>query len=153
MLSHRYGALDVAGDLYRTILRENPKSFDANHLLGVVAFQQGQHAESLKWFQSALAVKDDVAELYANIGNSLKELGRCEEAERNYRKAIKLKPEFAEAHYNLGTMLHEGRLENLQSAEAHYRKALELNPELVLAHNNLGNLLNTRCQFEEALCH
>ena len=39
------------------------------------------------------------------MGNTLKELGRLEEAEASYRKAITLKPDFAEAYLNLCELL------------------------------------------------
>ena len=56
------------------------------------------------------------------LGITLKELGKFDEAEASNRQAIALKPDYAEARYNLGTTLREvGRLDD---AEASYRQAM-----------------------------
>ena len=47
-----------------------------------------------------------------NLGNTLAELGRLEDAATSYKRAIAIKPDFIEAHYNLSNTLKElGRLE------------------------------------------
>ena len=38
------------------------------------------------------------AEAHSNLGITLQELGRLDEAEASYTQAIALKPDFAEAH-------------------------------------------------------
>ena len=64
-------------------------------------------------------------ETHSNLGVTLKELGRLEEAEASLRQAIALKPDYAEAHSNLGITLHE--LGRLDEAEASYLQAIALN--------------------------
>jgi tetratricopeptide (TPR) repeat protein len=51
------------------------------------------------------------------VGNTLKELGRLDEAEANYSRAIALKPDYVEAHYNLGVLLFESRKYNLAAEQ------------------------------------
>ena len=55
----------------------------------------------------AIALKPDFAEAHSNLGNTLQELGRLDEAEASYNQAVALKPDFAEAYYNLGNILQE----------------------------------------------
>jgi tetratricopeptide (TPR) repeat protein len=50
----RSGQLQAAADLYRAILQVQPAHADANHNLGILALQAGQHAASLPFFKSAL---------------------------------------------------------------------------------------------------
>ena len=50
-------------------------------------------------------MKPDYAEAHNNLGNTLKELGRLDEAEASYTQAIALKPELAEARHNLVELL------------------------------------------------
>ena len=62
--------------------------------------------------QTALELKPDYPDAYNNLGISLKELGRFDEAEVYLRRAIELNPQFAEAYNNLGNALKElGRIE------------------------------------------
>lgn len=52
-------------------------------------------------------MKPDNPEIHSNLGNTLKELGRFEEAEASYRKSIALEPSYTETYYNLGILLTE----------------------------------------------
>ena len=57
------------------------------------------------------------AEAHYNMGNTLKQLGRFDEAEESYRQVIALKPGYAEAHGNLGVTLQElGRLDEAKAS-------------------------------------
>ena len=73
------------------------------------------------------------------MGNTLKELGRLDEAEASYNQAIAVKPDLAEAHNNLGNVFKE--LERLDEAIASYGQATALKPDYAVAHYNLGNAL------------
>ena len=93
-------------------------------------------------------MKPDFLEAHNNLGFTLKELGRLEEAAVIYKQAIILKPDFADAHNNLGNTLNQvGRLEE---AEACLRQAIILKPGFVEAHNNLGFTLKELGRLEEA---
>jgi tetratricopeptide (TPR) repeat protein len=87
-------------------------------------------------------------EAHSNLGNTLKELGRLDEAEASYNQAIALKPDYAEAHSNLGITLKE--LGRLDEAEASYNQAIALKPDYAEAHSNLGNTLKELGRLDEA---
>ena len=93
-------------------------------------------------------MKPDHAVAHSNLGITLQELGRLDEAEASYTQAITLKPDFAEAHSNLGNALKE--LERLDEAEASYRQAIALKADYAEAHNNLGITLQGLGKLEEA---
>ena len=57
--------------------------------------------------QSAVTLSPQDAEAHYNLGNTLKEQGRLDEAEASYGQAIALKLDYAEAHNNLGNTLKE----------------------------------------------
>ena len=85
---------------------------------------------------------------YFHSGNSLKGMGRLEEAEASYRQAIFIKSDYIEAHYNLGNTLQGmGRLEE---AEASYRQAISLKSDFFKSHLNLGSVLDKQGKLEEA---
>jgi tetratricopeptide (TPR) repeat protein len=52
-------------------------------------------------------LKPDYAEAHYNLGNTLQELGRLDEALASYTQAIALKPDFADAHLNLCELLEK----------------------------------------------
>jgi Flp pilus assembly protein TadD len=83
------------------------------------------------------------------LGNTLKELGRLDEALASYTQAITLKPDFAEAHSNLGGTLQE--LGRSDEALASCTQAIVLKPDFAEAHSNLGNTLKELGRFDEAL--
>jgi Flp pilus assembly protein TadD len=68
------------------------------------------------------------------LGVTLTNLKRYQEAVTEYRTAIRLKPTLASAHANLGaTLLLQG---DLDAAAEFLRDALRLDPHLDVAHSN-----------------
>ena len=51
--------------------------------------------------RDAIKIKDDFAEAYSNLGNTLFELRLFDEAQESLKKAVKIRPAH-DAHYNLG---------------------------------------------------
>ena len=91
-------------------------------------------------YRQAITLKPDYAEAHSNLGVTLKELGRLDEAEASCKRAIALNPDFAEAHSNLGVTLKE--LGRLDEAETSYRQAIALKPDFAEARDNLLFVLN-----------
>ena len=54
-----------------------------------------------------VSIAPEDAEGYFNLGNTLKDLDRFQEARQHYRAATLLKPDFAEALCNFGLMLQQ----------------------------------------------
>ena len=70
---------------------------------------------------------------------TLKQLGKLEEAIEAYKKAIALKPDYAKAYYNMGvTLKDQGKLD--EAIEAN-KKATTLKPDYAEAYYNMGVLL------------
>src|SRR5262245_10321237 len=88
------------------------------------------------------------AEGYNNLGNSLREKKRVNEAIAAYQKAIELNPKQAQPHYNLGIVRLEQK--RLGDAVACFRKAVELDPKFGEAHGALGQALMKQGMFVEA---
>jgi tetratricopeptide (TPR) repeat protein len=91
-----------------------------------------------------------------NLGNTLHNQGKLEEAIAAYRKAIEIDPNYAMAYNFLGSTLQsQGKLEEAITA---YRKAIEIDPKLANAYHNLANayynlgiILNNQGKLEEAI--
>ena len=84
-----------------------------------------------------------------NLGGTLDEQGRLEEAIALYRQALRILPTHAESHYGWGRDLDiAGRTEE---AIAHYREALRLKPGCVEARSDLGLALAEQGKTDEAV--
>jgi predicted TPR repeat methyltransferase len=145
---HQAGRLQQAEQIYRAILQTQPFHPEANHNLGVLARQAGQHAAGLPYLKAALAVNPGSGKYLMSYTDALRALGRIDEVAAAYRRALELKPDFAEAHNNLGNALQ--LLQQLDGAAASFRRALEIKPAYVDAHNNLGVVLQSLGQLDDA---
>ncbi|MEG3988905.1 tetratricopeptide repeat protein [Microcoleus sp. S28C3] len=85
---------------------------------------------------------------YHDLGNSLQESGRLDEAVSAYKKAIELNPNFSWSYHSLGDVLL--KLEKWEEAVAAYKKSVELNPDFSWSYHNLGDALLKLQQWEEA---
>ncbi|MEG4624609.1 tetratricopeptide repeat protein [Microcoleus sp. w1-18aA5] len=85
---------------------------------------------------------------YHNLGNSLQESGRFDEAVAAYKKAIELNPKFSWSYHSLGDVWL--KLAKWEEAVAAYKKAVELNPDFSWSYHNLGDALLKLRRWEEA---
>ena len=146
---HQAGRLQAAEQIYRQILAVDPEHVDALHLLGVIAFQMGQHEFAVEYTSRAIALNGTQSAFHSNLGNALQAQEKLEEAVASYRRALELKPDYVVAHYNLGTTFKaQGKLEEAIDS---FRRALELNPDYAVAYYNLGNAFKDQGKPEEAV--
>ena len=148
MNHYQNGRHGNAEKLALVITHDFPKHQFGWKILGLLFAQTEKLFEALDANQKSVQLDLQDAEAHSNLANSLRELGRLEEAEASYRKAIKLNPDFPEIHNNLGTMLRE--LNRLAEAEASCRQAIKLKPDFPEAHRNLGITLKALHKLEEA---
>jgi Flp pilus assembly protein TadD len=94
--------------------------------------------DDLSLFSHAVAVAEGSWKMHFNLGNTLRRLGRDDEAERQYRLAIAAWPAYPEARNNLGTLL-AGR-GGAAEAEDLFLSVVTLDPGHVSAWMNLGRL-------------
>ena len=73
---HQSGNLQQAETLYRQVLAEHPNHPDALHLLGVIAYQSGQHEQSAELIQRAIVFNPRTPEYHRNLGLTLAALRR-----------------------------------------------------------------------------
>lgn len=138
-----------AEDFASLLCKQFPNHPFSWKILGAIFGQTGRDAQALKANKRAvlLAPKDHTA--HNNLGNTLRGIGKLEDAELSYRNAIQIKPNFAEAHNNLGTALAEAG--KTEEAEVSYRKATKIKPDFAESYFNLGVMLFEANKLEEAL--
>ncbi|HEY2435054.1 MAG TPA: tetratricopeptide repeat protein [Vicinamibacterales bacterium] len=136
--------------LYAVTLQQNPGCWLCLENLGVAAQREvpPQRERAIESFRAALRINPTDAQLHNNLGTTLMELGRLDEAVAEQRQAIRFAPGYAEAYGNLGVALH--KLGRQDEAAAAYRTALEIKPGLTFARTNLTILLAQTGHGEEA---
>src|SRR5260370_1230573 len=89
------------------------------------------------------------AETLSNLGVTLAQQGKLDQAIPTLREAVRLKPDYAKAQHNLGVALaHQGRPDE---AVGCFRQALQCKQDYAEACYNLGNVLAELKQHDEAV--
>ncbi len=146
---HRAGQLRQAEQIYRQVLRADPRNADAWHLLGVVAAQVNQHEAAIEHIRRAIDLNPNATAFHANLGAAYQKLKRFDEAAACYRRALELNPNNAEAHNNLGVAFQSQG--DLLAAEACFRRALTHKADYAESLSNLGTVLQALGKPAEAL--
>lgn len=145
---HQAGQLAQAEQLYRQILRGNPRHPDALHLLGLIAHQAGEHEMAIAYMSQAIAIDGAQPFYHSNLGEAFRALGRTAEARVFYERALQLDPMFAAAHYNLGLLLEAG---SPAESQRHFERSIGLRRDFVPAYIKLGNVLRAQAKPAEAV--
>ena len=146
---HTAGRLPQAERIYRQVLQSERNHPVALHMLGVVALHAKKHGIAVDLIKKALTITPENADAHYNLGLTLSELGKLEEAVASYRKALAIRPDYAKAHNNLCNTLQA--LGKSEEAVASGHKALAIKPDYAEAHNNLGNALQDLGKLDEAV--
>ena len=111
--------------------------------------RNAQYAAAVHAFHESLARQPNNADVYYDLGITLRDKGEIDAAAAAYRKAIALNPQLWEAHNNLGMLLHD--LKSFDGAIAEYLEAKRLAPEESVVRNNLGNTYCDKGDYDAAI--
>jgi len=136
-------------ELLEIILKTQPKSFEVNHLIGVIYGLNKEHIKAKYFLENALKANSKDIWTYFNLANSHKELGEDTEALKRYSKAIQLKPDFVEALTNKSNILC--KLKKFEEALENAEKAIQLKPNLAEPWSSKGFILYGMRRYEEAI--
>ena len=143
------GRLMEAAAVCRQVLQAKPNLPEAEHLLGVIAHQNGSVGEAIEHVERATRLAPQVALFHANLGEMYRLAGRPRLAVAAARRAVEIEPTMAAAWSNLGVALYE--LKDYDEAARAHRQAIAASPDFAEAHSNLGNALHALRQFDEAI--
>jgi DNA-binding response OmpR family regulator len=110
-------------------------------------FREGKYAEAITWFDRAIESDPSMGFAWHDRGVCLRELGKDEEALKNFDKAVELLPNEEELLFSRAEMLRRigilrGQKNALEAAVKAYNKLLEINPNQAEAWNSLGSCMN-----------
>jgi tetratricopeptide (TPR) repeat protein len=109
------------------------------------------YSSALTIWQDTLEKRPNNARAHNDLGVTLAQLGKVNEAIGQYKEALLIKADYVDAHNNLGLALREE--DRLQEAVGQYQEALNINPNSAQAHNNLGLALVQLGRSQEAIGH
>ncbi len=132
------GQLVEAEQLLRQIVQVEPHHPHALHLLGIIAWQNGQQQQALELIHQAIASDNRVALFHVNLTEMYRQRGELSHAIEQGQIAIRLDPTHPTAYSNLAIALYDAKA--YQQAEAANQQALQLQPNLAQSLNNLGSI-------------
>lgn len=138
-----------AEKLYAQVCTAAPRSFDAWHLFGWLALQQGRPAEAAARLERAGVLNPKSALCALRLAHALKKLGRLPQARAAADRAAQLEPTSADAHFCAGDLA--AATEGFAAAVPHFRRVTELQPAAADGWANLGVALAQSGGAAEAL--
>jgi type II protein arginine methyltransferase len=133
---YRAGQIEAAVSAYRALLVLDPGNPEANHMIGVIAFQQGRNDIARDFIARATTAATGVTpEMYNNLGSVLIALTQNEDAIAAFEKAIAMRPDYPDALNNLGVVYRNTK--RIEKAIECLKRAVALNPNLTHAQANL----------------
>jgi predicted O-linked N-acetylglucosamine transferase (SPINDLY family) len=150
------GRLELAIEILRRILAQEPGHVQANEQLALAYYaqaeaccRQGRLDAAESRYRQALLHNPNLAEAHNDLATVLCEQGRLDTAAEHFRQAVRLRPDYADAHYNLG-LIHHAR-GDFAEAIACLRRTLGLQPGHVEAEHNLGAAWQALGHLDEAI--
>jgi DNA-binding response OmpR family regulator len=106
-------------------------------------YREGNYADAIQLFDQALEIDPSLAYAWHDRGICLRQLGRDEEALKNFDRAIALAPDDEELAFTRADLLRKiGILQEhhkvLEAAARAYNRVVEINPDHADAWNGLG---------------
>jgi protein O-GlcNAc transferase len=147
--SHQRGDFQAAARAYESILKLDPRNYDAAYMRAVALYQAGLLERAAEGFAAAARINPRKVEPHKDRGLVMMKLGRHEAALASFEAATRLMPDSPELLLNRGLAQRNCGL--AEQAVASYEAALRLRPGFAEAHNNLANSLSLLGRKEEAL--
>jgi Flp pilus assembly protein TadD len=157
------GEAEKARPLLELVIHQSPRDIFAIHALGRIARLEGKNEEAYRYLLKAAEAKPSIAIFQQELGITLVDLKRFQEALGPLSRAEKLGQEDPRLEHYLGTAL--ANVGRFKEAVDHYQKALKMKPDLLqarlslaFAYLNLGERanakreFNTLCQQRPSLC-
>jgi Flp pilus assembly protein TadD/peroxiredoxin len=135
-------ALPFPGKFYSGEIRRNYFTY------GVTFFEHGYLDQAMACFERVVAVDQNYADAYYNLGTLCLNKEMYAEARKNLEQAVRLNPKDPDAWNNLGLLAAEQ--EKYEEAIRYFREALRLEPGHILALQNLVRLYRWEGQLDEA---
>lgn len=134
-LAARTHRLELAVQLYRDILKREPRHVEALSNQGLALQKLQRHEEALTCLAQAVQLNPGHANAQLNLGLTYQSLGRLDEARAAYQRALAIEPGHLQALFNIAKMLQDAL--DFESASRVYQAVLDVDPRHADALANL----------------
>jgi tetratricopeptide (TPR) repeat protein len=115
---------------------------------GAEALQAGFLKDAVDWLQVAVAIDDELANAWVNLGVAYRRIGALDKAEMAYKKSLEADPRVYSAYQNLAALFRlQGREEEARGFETALDNSPNRNPYTYL---NLGDISLRNGQLADA---
>jgi tetratricopeptide (TPR) repeat protein len=150
MFEHK-GQYEQCEQILRKLSLERPTFPESFLKLAKIAFQERRFEEALAPFYASLKLYPENANAEANLGVTLANLGRLDDAIIHLSKAIQIDPENSAAHHSLASLLQkQGKPDQ---ALVHYNKAIGLGLQTAQIYSDLAGLWSAKGDLNKALSY
>jgi cytochrome c-type biogenesis protein CcmH/NrfG len=108
-------------------LAANPDGFEENVDMGNFLFDSGRFEQAITYYQKALSIRSDVADVIVDIGVSHFNIQQYEKARAYFEQALQVNPEHPNALYNLGVV--SAQTGNMSAMMDSWERLIEVAPE------------------------
>lgn len=128
LVTQRYGDLDAAAELYRTLITQNDSAALAyNNLAWIEVLQEGDLDDAHGWASKAVELAPEVPQFLDTLAWVERGLQNTSRAMYLLEKAAEIDPPQFSVHYHMGILAQE--LGDADLAIAQLQRALELDPQ------------------------
>ena len=136
---YHQGQLSDVVEKAKPLTIKYPNSIFVWNILGASQKGLGKSNDALKAFKK-ISLNPNNPDGFSNLGVTLQEQGKLDEAIEAFNKALSLKPDYAEVYYNMGIAFQEHG--KLQEAIEAYNNAIIIEPDCPdKAYFNMGIVL------------
>jgi tetratricopeptide (TPR) repeat protein len=135
-----------------------PTSAEAHFKLGAAWVRANLLTLAEAAFRKAIALDAQYVDAYINLGVTLYQMGRLDEALQEYDAALAIAPDDAALHHNRGAMYVQQALQSqppdrelLEKGLSAFQRALELDSQLPQAYFSMGVVYDIQGKRQEAL--
>ncbi|MGB4057320.1 MAG: tetratricopeptide repeat protein, partial [Alphaproteobacteria bacterium] len=115
-----------------------------------ILLKQKQYEDALRYFERALALKPDAANLHYDSGRALKSLNNLDAAKASFEQAFKYKPDNTDALLQIAQILRDEK--KIDDALAYFKRVIAIKPD-GHAEANIGQILHSKGLYNEAMIH
>lgn len=114
--------------MLNAIIKKSPKNAKAYHYLGIIATNNDDSTEAIKWYKKALKINPKSFETSFMLGAAYYKMGNRAEAEKAYKNALKIKDDVFAMLVLAKIYVHDSRL---NEAEKLIKRILKKNSDMI----------------------